>query len=347
MMRLGRFFQIAALILIAAGAQPAYSAFYQWSKTASSNATADPSINWAEGMSPSSVNDSARAMMARAAEYRDDISGALSLAGTSTAYTLTTNQGLAATPTTGQMLAFKPNVANGVAATLQTDGGNVYPLQSTAGTALPAASIVAGTPYRASFSGTAWVMEGGYANPYAIPLGGYLYTSVSTAPNSNFATANGACISRTTYAAYFAQVSTTYGACDGTTTFGIPDHQGRVPAMLDGGTGRLTNSATGCGTSFNALGVSCANGTQSFTLVMANLPAYTPTVNAASVTTVFQNIAAPAVGVTKMALAAAGGDGATSAGNTVSITMNAQGGTSTAVPRVQPTWAVNVYVRIN
>ena len=36
-----------------------------WSRTAASNATADSSINWAEGQSPSSVNDSARAMMAR------------------------------------------------------------------------------------------------------------------------------------------------------------------------------------------------------------------------------------------------------------------------------------------
>jgi len=37
-----------------------------------SNATDDGSINWAEEQSPSSVNDSARAMMARLSEYRDD-----------------------------------------------------------------------------------------------------------------------------------------------------------------------------------------------------------------------------------------------------------------------------------
>ena len=39
---------------------------YKWSQTAASNATADPdpSINWQEGQAPSSVNDSARAMMA-------------------------------------------------------------------------------------------------------------------------------------------------------------------------------------------------------------------------------------------------------------------------------------------
>ncbi len=36
---------------------------YKWSQTASSDATADSTINWAEGQAPSSVSDSARAMM--------------------------------------------------------------------------------------------------------------------------------------------------------------------------------------------------------------------------------------------------------------------------------------------
>jgi len=38
--------------------------FWKWSRTAANNATADGSINWAEGQAPSTVNDSARAMMA-------------------------------------------------------------------------------------------------------------------------------------------------------------------------------------------------------------------------------------------------------------------------------------------
>lgn len=44
-------------------------ALYQWSTTAASNATADPSINWQEGQAPSTVNDSARAMMAAVATW--------------------------------------------------------------------------------------------------------------------------------------------------------------------------------------------------------------------------------------------------------------------------------------
>ena len=60
--------------------------FFKWSKTANNNANADGTINWAEGQAPSTVNDSARAMMAAAAKYRDDIAG-VTTGGTATAYT--------------------------------------------------------------------------------------------------------------------------------------------------------------------------------------------------------------------------------------------------------------------
>jgi hypothetical protein len=35
--------------------------FFKWSKTAAANASADSTVNWAEGQAPSTVNDSARA----------------------------------------------------------------------------------------------------------------------------------------------------------------------------------------------------------------------------------------------------------------------------------------------
>lgn len=62
-----------------------------WSKTASSNASADPSAPWPEGMLPAQVNDSSRGLMQGTANDRDDTRGALTTAGTLTAYTLTTN----------------------------------------------------------------------------------------------------------------------------------------------------------------------------------------------------------------------------------------------------------------
>ncbi|VEJ45937.1 phage tail protein [Bartonella vinsonii] len=53
------------------------SSIYDWSLLALENASADEDINWAEGQPPSSVNDSARAMMQRIKEYLFDNGGGI------------------------------------------------------------------------------------------------------------------------------------------------------------------------------------------------------------------------------------------------------------------------------
>lgn len=93
---------------------------YNWSTTAATNATVDAGINWAEGQTPGSVNNSARGMMAATAKYRDDTGGKLTLAGGTTAYTLTTAQGLAALAD-GVEVAAVINATNTGAATLNVD----------------------------------------------------------------------------------------------------------------------------------------------------------------------------------------------------------------------------------
>jgi hypothetical protein len=86
-------------------------AWYNWSQTAASNATADASINWAEGQSPSSNNGSACAMMAATAKYRDDITGAIVTTGMSTAYSVSSySQFDTLAHMNGQMIAFTPHV---------------------------------------------------------------------------------------------------------------------------------------------------------------------------------------------------------------------------------------------
>lgn len=90
---------------------------YSWSKSASSNATADTSINWAENMLPSGVNNSARGMMATLAKFRDDNNGTLTSTGSSNAYLLTANTAYTALAT-GLTVTFKANFANTSAATL-------------------------------------------------------------------------------------------------------------------------------------------------------------------------------------------------------------------------------------
>src|SRR5215470_12117285 len=107
-------------------------AFWSWSKTAANNATADSTINWAEGQSPSSVNDSARALMARTAEWRDDISGTITTGGSSTAYTVTSNQVFdTLAHMNGAMVSFIPHTSNGATVTLNVDGLGAKPLRSS------------------------------------------------------------------------------------------------------------------------------------------------------------------------------------------------------------------------
>src|SRR3954468_2742061 len=110
-----------ALALILTAGSVFGQQLWRWSTTSGTNATADPSINWAEGMSPSSVNDSARAMMAATAAWRNDISAVNTTAGSSTAYTLTTSEGVTSPPSNGQMLSFIAHVTNGVTPTLAAD----------------------------------------------------------------------------------------------------------------------------------------------------------------------------------------------------------------------------------
>jgi microcystin-dependent protein len=58
-----------------------------------------------------------------------------------------------------------------------------------------------------------------------------------TTPPAGWLKANGAAVSRTTYAALFAAIGTTYGAGDGSTTFALPDLRGEFPRGWDDGRG--------------------------------------------------------------------------------------------------------------
>ena len=210
--------------------------FYLWSTTPASNATSDPTINWAEGMSPSSVNDSARAMAARLREWGNDISGSIVTAGSSTAYTVASNQGFdTLAHLNGQMIAFVPHTTCGNPVTLNVDGTGAKPLRSAPGVELPSGALIQGTPYVATYNNTdgAFYLEGTPAMAYAIPLGGLLPYVGTSAPNSSFALPYGQAISRTAYATLFSLVGTTFGGGDGSTTFNIPDLRGRAVFGLD------------------------------------------------------------------------------------------------------------------
>ena len=76
----------------------------------------------------------------------------------------------------------------------------------------------------------------------AVPSGAVLqsgdvgYFAMNTAPNG-WLKANGAAVSRTTYAALFAAIGTTFGAGNGSTTFNLPDLRGEFLRGWDDGRG--------------------------------------------------------------------------------------------------------------
>lgn len=110
---------------------------------------------------------------------------------------------------------------------------------------------------------------------FTVPVGTVLEWSGTTLP-AKCVWANGQNLNRTTYSALFAATGTTYGAGDGSTTFGVIDKRGRVGAGKDdmGGSaaGRLTNSATG-GVQGATLGA--AGGEQAHIITLAEMAAHT------------------------------------------------------------------------
>ena len=123
-----------------------------WSQTAATNATADSNVNWAEGQAPSSVNDSARAEMASVAKFRDDNAGSLTTGGTSTAYTLTTNQVFSSlTVLNGQTLTVRFNATNGASPTLNVDTLGAKPIQIDSATAVGTGAITANSIWRLTY----------------------------------------------------------------------------------------------------------------------------------------------------------------------------------------------------
>lgn len=146
----------------------ASATFYKWSQTAATDATADSTINWSEGQSPSSVNDSARAMMAALAKYRDDTSGSLVTGGTSTAYTLTTNQcftsgcGGSLSSMDGKALTFRMNATSGATPTLNVDSLGAKALNQSTGVAVATGALISGAVYKAVYvnATSEWIVEG-------------------------------------------------------------------------------------------------------------------------------------------------------------------------------------------
>lgn len=236
---------------------------YSWDVTAGNNASSDASINWQEGQLPSTVNDSARAMMAAVASWIRDQGAYATTGGSSNAYTLALSQTM--TSKVPSLIGFKADRTNTGAATLNVDSTGAYPIRAVTGEALAAGDIVAGCVYVVTWvaGSSEWLLvnaapflrksggtmtgaltlaadptnalhastkqysDAGDANAIVIatPPGAVMPFAMNTAPTGWLA-ADGAAISRTTYAALFSAIGTTHGAGNGSTTFNVPDLRG-------------------------------------------------------------------------------------------------------------------------
>ena len=106
-----------------------------------------------------------------------------------------------------------------------------------------------------------------------VPSGSMLVYGGASAP-TGWLLCHGQSISRSTYAALFTALSTTYGSVDGN-TFNIPDLRGRVIAGQDDMGGSSANRLT---TPINGDTLGAAGGVESHALSIAELAAHTHTI---------------------------------------------------------------------
>lgn len=96
---------------------------------------------------------------------------------------------------------------------------------------------------------------------YFLPPGSIIAFAGSSIP-AGWKDCDGSAISRTTYANLFAVIGTTWGAGNGSTTFNIPDFRGR------------TLLGTGTGSGLTARSIAGTGGTETHTLVTAEIPSH-------------------------------------------------------------------------
>jgi microcystin-dependent protein len=164
-------------------------------------------------------------------------------------------------------------LANGFTQLMYCDGANVFlasvPINSTNGNVAIAGNATVG----GDLSVTGVITSGG---GLIMPTGAILEYGGSTAP-AGWLLCNGAAVSRTTYAALFAVIGTTYGAGDTTTTFNVPDRRDRVgvgagSTYARGATGGAVTATTSTDGAHNHTG-----NTGGTTLTTGQIPSHTHT----------------------------------------------------------------------
>ncbi len=172
-------------------------------------------------------------------------------------------------------IRFRQHASAAKTVALNTAGGTRFSNDIPSYVVTSAVSTVDYLEFRYHSSDTKWdltkVTQGFQASPTAaasLPPGIMAPYGGASAP-SGWLLCDGTAVSRTTYAALFAILSTAYGVGDGSTTFNLPNMKGNVPTGYDSGQ-----------TEFNALGKT--GGAKTHTLSTTEMPAHTHNIPGAS-----------------------------------------------------------------
>lgn len=129
---------------------------YAWSTTASSNGSASSAVNFAEGQTPASLNNSNRAQMAEIAAWLLALGGGVTYGGSSSDYTVTNSTpGVWSAYATGQVIALKANHTNDdTTVNIDVDGLGNKRIKTNDGGDPAIGDIVSGGIYLLAYDGT-------------------------------------------------------------------------------------------------------------------------------------------------------------------------------------------------
>jgi microcystin-dependent protein len=169
----------------------------------------------------------------------------------------------------GQTFQFIAAATNTTTATINVDSVGAKSITGAAAATLQAGQIASGAIVTITYDGTQFQLTN--TSPVAVAVGTIMAWPTSTVPNG-WLECYGQAISRTTYSALFAAISTVYGVGDGSSTFNLPDMRGRSVFGEDDMGGSSADRLTGLTNGVNGDTLGATGGLESTTIAQANLP---------------------------------------------------------------------------